>query len=491
MPNLPYSALYAFGDSLSDAGNVSIATALIGQTPVSPPYFKETYGNSTANVFSNGPVAVQDLSLQLGLGILAPSLLGGNDFAYGGAETGSTPQNSGNLQTPLLSLPFQLTQFEIGVSHPVADALFTLSVGGNDIFDILSDTSLSAAQQARDVTAAVSNESADITRLAKDGAKNLVVFTVPDLGKVPEVTFGLANGSDKPNAGTDALASSLAASYNTQLVAAITQATAATGINITTVDLYGLTDAAVADPGAYGLNSVNVPAWTGTFADPKSGTLNSTSQAVQNQSLFWDDFHPTASVHNDAANIALAAIAPIRIYQADLPANTTSIHTATAAVGTDLDIHGDYAAITANDVALFSPSAGVFLHSGTGNDIMEVYSGNNVLSAGGGSNFLVGGTGNDTFLADATGGASSWNALLDFHAGDVFSVVGWTPGVSAATWTDGNGTALTGATLHIDLTGKGTVYANATFIGVSAQTAAGYITSTGTAGSNGYYAVKA
>ena len=487
----PYSALYAFGDSLSDAGNASVVTRLIGQTPVSPPYFKETYGNSTANVFSNGPVAVQDLSLQLGLGTLAPSLLGGNDYAYGGAQTGSTPQNSGDLQAPLLSLPFQLTQFEIGVSRPAADALYTLAIGGNDLFSILSDTGLSAAQQARDVTAAVNNEYDAITRLAKDGARNLVVFNIPDLGKVPEVTFGLANGSDKPNAGTNALASSLASSYNTQLASAISRATAATGIQVTTVDLYGFTDAAVANPGSYGLDSVNVPAWSGNFTDAKSGALNSTDPAVQNRSLFWDDVHPTASVHNMAANIARAAVAPMQVYQADLPANTTSIHTASAAVGTDLDIHGDYAAITPGDVALFSPSEGVFLHSGAGNDIMVVYSGRNVLSAAGGSNFLVGGTGDDTFLADATGGASSWNALLNFHAGDVFSVVGWTPGVSRASWTDGNGTALTGATLHIDLTGQGTAYANATFIGVSAQTAAGFVTSTGTAGSNGYYAVKA
>ena len=487
----PYSALYAFGDSLSDAGNVSVATALIGQTPVSPPYDKQHYGNSTANVFSNGPVAVQDLSLQLGLGTLAPSLLGGNDFAYGGAETGGTPQNSGDLRAPLLSLPFQLTQFEIGVGRPAANALYTLSIGGNDIFSILSDTSLSAAQQARDVTAAVSNESDAIVRLAKDGARNLVVFNVPDLGKVPEVTFGLANGSDHPNAGTDALASSLAASYNSQLAAAVTAAEAKTGIAVTTVDLYGFTDAAVANPGAYGLSSVNVPAWTGNFTDPKSGSLNSTDPAVQDRSFFWDDFHPTASVHNMVANVARSDVAPIQVYQADLPANVTSIHAASAAVGTDRDIHGDYAAISATDVALFSPSEGVFLHSGVGNDIMVVYSGRNVLSAGGGSNFLVGGTGNDTFLADATGGGSSWNAILGFHAGDVFSVVGYVPGVSVASWTDGNGTALTGATLHIDLNGNGTAYANATFVGVSAQAAASFVTSTGSAGTNAYYAIKA
>src|ERR1700676_2560923 len=73
-----YSALYAFGDSLSDAGNVSIVTAAAFATdPVSPPYYKEQYGPFAGHVFSNGPVWVQDLSIALGLGTLAPSLAGG------------------------------------------------------------------------------------------------------------------------------------------------------------------------------------------------------------------------------------------------------------------------------------------------------------------------------------------------------------------------------------------------------------------------------
>lgn len=491
MPALPYSAIYSFGDSLSDAGNVSVATRLIGQTPVTPPYFKETYGNSTGAVFSNGPVAVQSLSLQLGLGTLAPSLLGGNDYAYGGAETGTTPQNLFDLRAPLLSLPFQLTQFEVGGPRPASDALFTLSIGGNDIFSILADTSLSTAQQARDVTAAVNNEYDAVTRLANDGARNLVVFNVPDLGRVPEVTFGLADGSDKPNAATNARASALAASYNTQLAAALTRATAATGIKVTTVDLYGLIDDATANPATYGLANTAVPAWSGRFDDAKSGTLVSTDPAVQNGYLFWDDFHPTASVHNEIANTARVTLAPVLIYRADLPANTTSIQTASAALGTDLGIHADYAAVTSTNVALFSQTEGVFLHSGAGDDIMVVYSGHNVLSAGGGSNFLVGGTGQDAFFADATAGKPSWNAILNFHAGDVFSVIGYTPGMSRATWLPGNGNALTGATLSIDLTGKGTLFANATFIGVSAQAAAAFTISTGASGSNSYYAVKA
>ncbi|HEX2940202.1 MAG TPA: hypothetical protein VHO91_04085, partial [Rhodopila sp.] len=61
-----YSAIYAFGDSLSDAGNLSMTTAKLGATePVSPPYFKQTYSDGTGTVFSNGPTWAQNLSIAL------------------------------------------------------------------------------------------------------------------------------------------------------------------------------------------------------------------------------------------------------------------------------------------------------------------------------------------------------------------------------------------------------------------------------------------
>ena len=56
--------------------------------PASPPYADRS--------FSNGPVWAQDLAQSLGLPALQPSLAGGTDFAYGGAETGQTPTHTLN-----------------------------------------------------------------------------------------------------------------------------------------------------------------------------------------------------------------------------------------------------------------------------------------------------------------------------------------------------------------------------------------------------------
>src|SRR6266705_841732 len=74
----PYSNVFVFGDSLSDAGNVFVATG--GAVPVSPPYFQGR--------FSNGPTYAADLATRLGVQA-TPSLLGGTNFAFGGAWTSS------------------------------------------------------------------------------------------------------------------------------------------------------------------------------------------------------------------------------------------------------------------------------------------------------------------------------------------------------------------------------------------------------------------
>ena len=482
-----YSAIYAFGDSLSDAGNVSIATAAIGAEPVSPPYYHQNYGVLSGAVFSNGPVWVQDLSTALGLGTLAPSLAGGNDFAYGGAETGSTPQNSGSLTTLALSLGAQLSQFATAVGTASPSALFTLSIGGNDIFDILSNTKLSAAQQATDVTDAVNNEIAAIHTMAKDGMKDLVVFNVPNLGLVPQVTFGDANGSDKPSASADALATSLSQSYNSQLAAALATQATSDGFGYQVVDVYSLITSAVANPAAFGYTNVTTPTWTGSFTDASSGTLTSTSVAQQNQDLFWDYIHPTASGHNNIADLALTEVAPSYVYEEDLNTAVYSFHAASAYLGQDTNLHTQFASVTADNVALFSSTSGTFMQSGAGNDILVAQSGINVVSAGGGSNYLVSGSGTDTFYVDATGAASTWNAVQNFHAGDILSVYGYDPANSKTIWTDGYNNA--GATLNIDLKGDGSVWASDTFVGVSVADAAKYGTAVSGSGSVQTYSV--
>jgi len=170
VPPSGVSAVYAFGDSLSDAGNASVAT--LHNVPVASIY--------SDGRFSNGNVWVQDLAQNLGLPPVSPSLTGGTDYAYGGAETGSTAVHAENPT----DLPSQLGQFAAAVPNPSPNALYTVWAGSNDVLDI-ANSALTPAQQQASVQQAVTNETNFISGLAAHGAKDIVVLDVPNLGDTP------------------------------------------------------------------------------------------------------------------------------------------------------------------------------------------------------------------------------------------------------------------------------------------------------------------
>jgi phospholipase/lecithinase/hemolysin len=267
-----FSGVYAFGDSLSDAGNISLAT--LGNLPVSGIY--------SGGRFTNGNVWVQDLAQNLGLPAPKPSLAGGTDYAYGGAETGATAVHAANPS----DLPSQLGQFVANVPNPSPTALYTVWAGSNDVLDIANSAETPAQQQAS-VQQAVNNEVSFIDGLVAHGAKDLVVMNVPDLGKTP---YEMARPA------SDATSSALAQTYNTDLGAALQQIMASGSASIDYVNTYAMLDAAVANPSAYGFTNVTQPVWNGNLTDSHSGTLAATG-AAQNGYLFFDDLHPTAAGH--------------------------------------------------------------------------------------------------------------------------------------------------------------------------------------------------
>lgn len=174
-----YSAIYAFGDSLSDAGNLFLLSANpangIPHQPLAP------YSNGR---FSNGNTWVQDVSLSLGLGALTPSLAGGTDYAYGGARTGTTTLGMGTF----IDLPSQLAQFNAGHASAPSTALYTLSIGANDIFAALTaigNGTLSISQAQAALSTAAANVASFASALRGEGAKTLVLYDVPDLSLTP------------------------------------------------------------------------------------------------------------------------------------------------------------------------------------------------------------------------------------------------------------------------------------------------------------------
>src|SRR5690242_18427537 len=110
------TSIYAFGDSLSDTGNVNAST--FGILPLSP------YASGR---FSNGPIWIDRVASALGTQA-TPSLTGGNNFAYGGATTGGNVPPGVTFQT----LDYLARQ---GVNGADPNALYIVYAGGNDVLN--------------------------------------------------------------------------------------------------------------------------------------------------------------------------------------------------------------------------------------------------------------------------------------------------------------------------------------------------------------------
>lgn len=268
-----YSALYVFGDSLSDAGNVYIAT---GRQQPAAPYVNGQY--------SNGPTWVQDLAQSLGLGSVAASLAGGTDYAFGGSTTGY-------LAAGPTTLTAQVGMFSTAVGGVASStALYAVWSGANDLFAILGSGASNAAAEAAGAALVEANA---IATLAGMGAKDFVVPLLPDLGETPDITAVT---------GASALATALTAAYNAALVSDIQSLVAGTSISVSLVDTFSLIDAAVANPSAYGFTNVTAPCYTGSYTG--SGTVCATPDSY----LFWDGVHPTAAGQAIVAAAAEAAL---------------------------------------------------------------------------------------------------------------------------------------------------------------------------------------
>jgi len=276
-----YPVIYAFGDSISDDGN---DYARSKQTqPVSPPYWQGRY--------TNGPVWVDDMAAALSLIDPSPGLLGGNDYANGGAYTGVTPLHtlSGGVD-----LPGQLTQFKKNVPKPNKNALYLLDIGADDVRLVVADYNHNPPAVLADIQDAVNNEVTFVQNLAIRGAQHIAILNVPNIGSAPSYS-----GS---NSG---VATMLSSTYNQELVQGLQPVIAQYGLNVEIVDIFTLNNTIIANPSAYGFTNVTTPVWTGSFNNPTSGTLNATG-AAQNLYLFFDGEHCTAPGHQDIANLALS-----------------------------------------------------------------------------------------------------------------------------------------------------------------------------------------
>jgi phospholipase/lecithinase/hemolysin len=290
-----YTSIFAFGDSLSDAGNLFSESG--GIAPV-PPY--------VGGHFSNGPTWVEDLSQILGLGPMKPFLTStdGTNYAFGGAQTGTTDINPPNPSSPIhIDLPDQINAYDLLNPVPVKGALYTVDIGANDIMNALGEFvggEISLPEVNKVVAEAEANTIYSVNALFGLGARSLLFYEVPNLGLIPRFD-GTALQS---------LASGLAESFNVSVLEGLAPLEG-DGLKVFTLDTYDLLGEIKADPSGFGFTNVSGPCWTGNFTDPSSGTLCSPDASDQNKFLFWDEVHPTAAGHLLAAEFAVDALTAV------------------------------------------------------------------------------------------------------------------------------------------------------------------------------------
>lgn len=288
---MSYRQIYAFGDSLSDVGNVY---DLSGHAlPVSPPY--------DSGRFSNGPVWVEDLADRLGQPAPTPSRLGGHDFAYGGAQTGTTLTHAGTG----IDLNAQIDQFEARRAAVSDDTLFTLWIGSNDVNAFarsFQDGRVTLGDVGTFVGQASANVGDAVDRLAAAGLTHLLALDVPDLAQTPQAMAAASRTAD-PQATLNQIGL-LTSIFNDALNDTLRDVAQRRGIDLTLIDTFDRIDDIVADPGLFGLDNVTEPCWTGDFTNPASGTVCDTP----NDHLFWDGLHPTGAGHRLVADAAADAL---------------------------------------------------------------------------------------------------------------------------------------------------------------------------------------
>jgi phospholipase/lecithinase/hemolysin len=263
-----YDAIYVFGDSYCDVGNVYIATK--GADPSSP------YYNGR---FSNGPIWVEHVAGYMNLP-MKPYLAGGTDYAFGGAEvTAPVTTAEGTIPSVPQQVALYLSQHN-GKADP--NALYIIEGGGNDILN--ANATGSPQSLAFQIALGIA-DSEYLLRAA--GAKS---FLIPNLFDVSLLPIG------KPNASFNHQAS-LATNTSVNTLLAVEQLLE--GIHITRIDIFDLLQAVVTAPSHFGFTDVT---------DPCINPVTSAVCPDPDHTFFWDTFHPTEFGHAFFATITEAAL---------------------------------------------------------------------------------------------------------------------------------------------------------------------------------------
>lgn len=281
-----YSNLVVFGDSLSDSGNNALlltpdpSYVLKDNSVFSEhPYFG-------SNTYSNGQVWTQYLAPRLGLSATA-SMLGGSNYAFGGAQTGKNGPGPNGFPFSLKSQLGMYLQDAGQVADP--NALYVVAGGGNNVRESLAAVLAGGVDPATEATRLAESFASDVGQIVDGlqavGARHILVWNTPNFGLTPQArSYG-------------ALGMSVATSFSQAMNGAL--ATRLSGESgVISFDVYGLLTGIVAQGTASGFSDV-----INACGAPSLGCDPSTS-------LYYDGIHPTTAAHAMLADAVFAQVVP-------------------------------------------------------------------------------------------------------------------------------------------------------------------------------------
>ncbi|MBD2252991.1 SGNH/GDSL hydrolase family protein [Nostoc parmelioides] len=291
-----FTGIYVFGDSLSDTGNTfQLSGGLVdplNAVPPSPPYEPGRFSNGSiwvdyvGNKLGLTPTPITNLlpDLNVSRPLTTPFPTQGINFAIGGANSGQ----GNSFGFPLPGVLEQVSAFQalLQVNQQSLDpnALYTVSGGANDYLFPPQSSDPNRPQPYTNISQAVSN-------LAAIGAKNILVFNLPDLGKIP------ASGTNGRN---PAMLTQATLDFNSNLAKNLDEIRKNQQVNIIEIDIYSLVNRVLDTPSEFGFENV-----TNSCLSQFLNCRNNPSQY-----FFWDDVHPTTDGHQLVAESVLAATTP-------------------------------------------------------------------------------------------------------------------------------------------------------------------------------------
>ena len=292
-----FSNIIGFGDSLTDAGQfVGIVPGVKGSFTTNP-----------------DPIWLELVGANYGF-VVTPSNFGGFDYAYGGAQTHDPVPGipspfcvtsiPGGL--PCLSMTTQLGYYFAstgGVADP--NALYSVWGGANDLFfnafrtglPTLHPLYITSGQAQANMQGSALVEVGLIAALQSGGARYILVFNLPDVGRTPDA---IAAGP-----AAVAGASGLSFVFNSTLDAGL----ATLGDGIIPINTYGLINEILASPGDYGLGNTTDHACLLDLSVSFCDASTLVAPDANNTYLFADGSHPSGAAHRLLAPVVIATIA--------------------------------------------------------------------------------------------------------------------------------------------------------------------------------------